>query len=257
MASVLKKADLSIIIPALNCFKYTKELIKTIKTAYDYGLVLIDNGSTDGTSTYFEALRRFRYASVTTWKENKGVAAAWNFGIKQAIKKFNSQYFLIVNTDVLLHPDSIDVLIDGLRGLKLDLVSGTDVSGSVSFADDIFDLPLPGLGENPETPEFSCFMLKKATIDKVGYFDEKFFPAYFEDNDYHYRMRLAGLKAVRHSRALYFHWGSRTIQDNDKIKSQSNLGYMANRDYYIKKWGGKPGAEKFSTPFGVKECRRH
>jgi len=252
MAKILKNVDLSIIIPALNCFKYTKELLKTIKTRYKYQLILIDNGSTDGTPIFFHALKHFDYVSVFTFEKNVGVAAAWNFGIKQAIEKFNSQYFLILNTDVLLHPDAIDVLVDGLRGLKLDLVSGTDVSGSVSFADDVLDLPLPGLGENPETPEFSCFMLKKATIDKVGYFDEKFFPAYFEDNDYHYRMKLAGLKAVRHSRALYYHWGSRTIQDNDKIREQSNLGYMANQDYYIRKWGGKPGAEKFKIPFGVK-----
>ena len=70
MAKVLKKYDLAIIIPVLNCFSYTKEMIPTIKTSHPYKLILIDNGSTDGTPIYFEGLRRFTGADVFTFRDN-------------------------------------------------------------------------------------------------------------------------------------------------------------------------------------------
>jgi hypothetical protein len=35
---------------------------------------------------------------------------------------------------------------------------------------------------------WSIFAINRACVDNVGFFDENFFPAYFEDNDYHYRL---------------------------------------------------------------------
>ena len=93
-------------------------------------------------------------------------------------------------------------------------------------------------------------MVNSSTIEKIGWFDEKFYPAYFEDNDYHYRIRMNGFKAVKTNQALYFHFGSRTIKDDEKVKEKCNIGYAANREYYIQKWGGEPGKETFKTPFG-------
>jgi len=57
------------------------------------------------------------------------------------------------------------------------------------------------------------------------------------------------LKGVSTNKALYFHYGSRTVKEGKEIKKTVNLAYLANRDYYIRKWGGKPGDEAFAFSF--------
>ena len=243
------KNDLAIIIPVLNCLSYSKLMIPTIKTKRPYNLILINNGSVDGTREYFNQLKKSYNALVIHFDENKGCAASWNYGIRQAIRIFGSEYFFIPNNDILLHPKTIDVLLEAIEAPSVALTTATDISGSVSASIDVLSQKLPVTAELVEKPEFSCFMLKGSTIDKVGFFDDKFFPAYFEDNDYHYRINLAGLKAIKTNRALYFHYGSRTIKADDRIKNVSNLGYNTNREYYKEKWGGEPGKEIYTSPF--------
>ena len=250
MAGILKKNELVIIIPAVNCLKYTTWLISSIKTIFPYKLILINNASTDGIKDYFDNLIKTKNALAFHFKENLGVACSWNFGIKEAIEKFNSKYFLVLNNDIILHPKAIDVLVKTLVNPSVDLVTATDISGKVVSSGDITTYKLPKKEKLVEAPEFSCFMVKKQTIQKVGFFDEDFFPAYFEDNDYHYRMKLVNLKAVKINMALYFHYGSRTITENLEIREKSNLGYIPNRDYYRRKWGGVPGNEIYKIPFG-------
>jgi len=181
--------------------------------------------------------------------ENIGCGPAWNYGIKYAIENFDSRYFFIPNNDVLLHPETIDVLLDVVKHPRIALASATDVSGRVAQATEVLTLEMPTFGIIKDAPDFSCFMLSRETIDKVGYFDEKFYPAYFEDNDYHYRINLAGLRGVKTSKSLYFHYGSRTSKGGEKIKEKVSFSYLTNRDYFIRKWGGKPGQETFTTPF--------
>ena len=73
---------------------------------------------------------------------------------------------------------------------------------------------------------FNLFSVPRATAEKVGYFDENFYPAYFEDNDYVYRCRLAGARILnfgtnprqedgREIPGLVFtHVGSQTIRSD-------------------------------------------
>lgn len=246
------KYELSIILPVLNCLKYTMRMIPTIKTKYPYALILIDNASNDGTKDIFKSYGKKENVKVFINKRNIGCAASWNLGIKTAIEDFDSRYFFIPNNDTLLHPLVIDNLIDLIKDSTIGLATATDVSGKIPIAEEVFNL-LPSVkSQITDCPDFSCFMLKKETIEKVGYFDEKFYPAYFEDNDYHYRLRLVGLRGVKTDKALFYHYGSRTIKEGQEIKTISNLGYTINCDYYSQKWGGQPGNESFKIPFGGK-----
>ena len=102
-------------------------------------------------------------------------------------------------------------------------------------------------------PEFLCtelnwcsFILSVDAYLKVGKFDEKFFPAYFEDNDYFRRMLLAGVTITTNAMLNpVIYRNSMTIQKTPEL----NSGFEKNRQYYISKWGGQPTQETFSTPF--------
>lgn len=246
------KTDLAIIVPVLNCLDYTKQMIPTIKTKRPYNLIFVDNASTDGTIGFLRSLEKENKAHVLYQVENIGVGPAWNLGIKHAVKHFGSRYFFIPNNDVILHPNCIDMLLEALGDPSVALAGANDVSGEVARALDILTLSVPPARDFVDTPDFSCFATKKSTIDKIGYFDEKFFPAYFEDNDYHYRIGLAGLRGVKANCALYFHFGSRAIKESVDIKEIADLGFAANRDYFRRKWGGLPGHETHKVPFGGK-----
>ena len=126
---------------------------------------------------------------------NLGVARSWNFGVITGIKDFAADYFLILNNDTLLHPDTIDEMVAELERGEAMLVSATNLSGDLAEPPEI--LIYKNLLERKlrDCPDFSCFMIGREALEKVGPFDENFYPAYFEDNDYHYRIRLAGGRA--------------------------------------------------------------
>jgi len=252
MARVLEERELAIIIPILNCLEYTKQTIETIKTKHKHALFLIDNGSDNQTVNYLARLHDETGANVFLNSFNIGVAATWNQGIRLAKEFYNSRYYAILNNDILLHEEAIDVMLKTIQRPDIALVSGTDVCGRVAIPQEVLQLQPTKDGILREAPEFSCFMVKDETIHKVGFFDDTFYPAYFEDNDYHRRINLAGLKAVSDSRSLYYHYGSRTLKQDDKIRERVNIGYALNQDYYIQKWGGIPGKERYKTPFNEK-----
>jgi len=100
-------------------------------------------------------------------------------------------------------------------------------------------------------PNFSAFMVSAQMWEAVGEFDELFFPAYFEDNDYHYRMNLSGYDAIVLPSALFYHFGSGT-QNEANENGQPMVPSPAFEDArarYVRKWGGAPGAETFDRPY--------
>jgi GT2 family glycosyltransferase len=73
--------------------------------------------------------------------------------------------------------------------------------------------------------DFNCFMVRPATLERFGFFDPNYRPAYFEDNDYYARAILdGGICRVVHA-AQFFHHGSLTP------KAEKN------RSYFAHKWG--------------------
>jgi GT2 family glycosyltransferase len=175
---------------------------------------------------------------IPNWIVNLGVSKGWNAGIKRAIYQ-GQDFVLISNDDVVLGPGTIAKLVASMA-LGFDLVSVT-ARNSLDVRDD------PGFGE---APDFSCFMIRpKLFTDKFGFFDEEFSPAYFEDNDMHYRMKLAGGMAVNRLDAVSMHKGSVTQNWNGQQVVTGDM-FRLNESYYILKWGGGPGNEIYTKPFG-------
>lgn len=172
---------------------------------------------------------------VPNWDERNSVAHSWNRGVKWAIKS-GMDYLVIINDDVVLAPGALTRLIKASRS-GFDLVSGANHdSDSSEVAEGVF-------------PDYSCFVIKPHFFrHRFGEFDENFKPAYFEDNDMHYRLELAGALYGVHEGARIYHKGSVT-QNMDGQRVVSHEQFEANRAYYTSKWGGWPREEKFVTPF--------
>jgi hypothetical protein len=82
----------------------------------------------------------------------------------------------------------------------------------------------------------------------VGLFDENFVPAYFEDNDFDYRCRLAEVPFTGLPAGMS-HKISSTLRSSKHYQDANSYTFPLNREYFRQKWGGSPYREVFTTPF--------
>ena len=276
--------------PSINLWsEMSKPAIDSIKSKkHEIRILHIDNKSTDNTKIESGKLVSNNYSHKRN-EERWSCAKSWNFGIQDAFDR-GYDYVFIINNDVLIHPDAIDLLVERFEKayktrviLKAELnhismgsikpisssdinvleeVSESEILAMVTCMDVTGDFPNPRYiltadaskykkVNEAEHPCFSAFMINKKCWDVVGEFDENFNPAYFEDNDYHRRINLSGMKAIVFPPAVFYHYGSRTKLERLKTESEQliNHQFEKNRDYYVRKWGGLPGNETFLKPF--------
>lgn len=179
------------------------------------------------------------------WRDKKSISEAWNVQSNIAFKD-DCDYVLIINDDSWLFPNTLDKLVDHMFETEVLLVSGTN-----SHVDE-YEPQVTGIGAHAGL-DFSCFLIRERTLRVVGYFDQNFYPAYLEDNDYHYRIKLAGYDAYGLADALFYHKddGSNTINRLDPSERERfDKNFKACRYYFINKWGGLPDTEGlYTTPY--------
>lgn len=221
-------------IPVLNRF----DLLERAIMALDYEpmeLFVINNNTVDeANQRRFEELKgRFKFDSFSP-RYNLGVAASWNRIITTAWSR-GYEFVYIGSNDTMLGAGTLKALVEM---------------------------------EKPE-PEclwmvnhFNFWCLRLSAVPKIGLVDENFMPAYFEDNDYHRRIKLAGLDWVHMGDRAFEknrrtvpavssnHLGSQTVRsDHEYAIHNGNTFNNWNRNHYIMKWGGMPGSESFTTPY--------
>jgi GT2 family glycosyltransferase len=210
----LNRADL--LIPSV--LKYMDDF-KGIK------IHIVDNGN--------QNLKMLEGPNVIVHQQSKniGVAASWNF-LCDLIFKTNDNA-LIINDDVYLGygTETIDsVLNDNYEYYQY---SGYDNSTFIQ-----------------SHHNFSVFLMTKGVYKKIGKFDEDFYPAYYEDSDYLYRLKLAGHQWMVLEELNPI--DAKISQTYEKDPTLVNNAMASSRQRYIDKWGGLPLLETFETPFNKK-----
>ena len=104
------------------------------------------------------------------------------------------------------------------------------------------------LGDTP-TDCMCGFFWTPQLLAKVGYLDENFFPGYFEDNDYRYRIIQSGA-SVDAIPLQADHDRSSTLNSSTEFQKKNQYTFQKNYKYYVEKWGGSPTQEKYDRPFG-------
>ena len=209
-------------IPTISRFDLLSRLITSInEQTRKPDLIFVIDNSNGGYKKTQDNIEVFK-------TNNLGVAGSWNF----MMKKFKKDLLIIVNDDNKLIPECIEAF----EKLYLKDPKNGFYSGLTGFS--LFSL----------IPEIA--------IKKIGFFDEKFFPAYYEDSDYHYRMILNNERFVNsHIQLCEIGINSKSSNtvNNPKIKislkQEIQKGILKNRKRYLKKWGGLPHIEKYKTPF--------
>lgn len=118
--------DISLVIPLYNEVESLEELCRWIHQVmqqhqYAYELILVDDGSTDGSWQAIEALKT-QYPSITgiKFRRNYGKSAALNVGFAAA----QGAVVITMDADLQDSPDEIPTLYNRIRSENLDLISG-------------------------------------------------------------------------------------------------------------------------------------
>jgi GT2 family glycosyltransferase len=156
----------------------------------------------------------------------RSVAGAWNKGCELALAD-DANYIAVVANDTRLREDCLDKLIEFGERDETDLWSGISFNNRTQIDPN----------QTTDGADFSCYMIRAATLQKHGFFDLNYRPAYFEDNDYYGRVVLGGGKCrVVHS-AQFFHHGSMTVRQDPQMAHHVNYWFAKNRAYFSRKWG--------------------
>lgn len=257
----MTQKNIGVIIPYINLPEYILKLVPTIKTKHNATIFLIDQNSDEKTKIKLRHLAQEPNIKMVSNSSNLGCAGAWNMGLELCNTIKNCEFAIILNNDILLHPDAIDNMIEASEHNNITLVSAFDVARDCNQATDVLTMELPQNEKIVDRPQFSCFTLNLKLLHELytqelnvevhaGRFDSEFYPAYYEDNDFHYRLRKANQRAVYTNRALYYHYGSRTMRENKHIDNLVKQTYLNNQQRFINKWGGEPLNEKNLVPFG-------
>jgi glycosyltransferase involved in cell wall biosynthesis len=96
----------SICIPTYNRKDYLAETLKSVfaQTYKDYEVVIVDDGSTDGTE---QMIRDAGYPLRYYWQENKGEATSRN----KLVELAQGRYISFIDSDDILMPDAIERMI--------------------------------------------------------------------------------------------------------------------------------------------------
>lgn len=247
----------SIVILNWNRKKETIECLKSLRELriknYELGIIVVDNGSTDGS---VEAIRKGATGTTVELiinKENLGFAGGNNVGIKHALKD-GADFVMILNNDTLIDKNLIVSFIEAVdkhkdagifspkiyfaRGfefhknkyLEKDLgkviwyvggiIDWSNVLGSNRGVDEV-DKGQYNKIEETDFATGACMFIKREVLEKVGLFDEAYF-MYLEDTDLSVRVKKNEWKVLYVPDAVLWH----------KVAQSSGIGSGLN-DYYI------------------------
>ena len=196
----------AIIILNWNNYADTKECLKSLEnlTYPNYEIIVVDNGSTDGSAARLEA--EFPQFKFIKNEENLGFAGGNNVGIKYALEQ-GANYVLLLNNDTIVSPDFLTEMVKiakedeivGLVGGKIYRYGTHDVHHAggklvlwrgtgYSFRGD------KAARNGVRNVDFiiGCLMLiKSEMIEDIGLLDEQYFFG-GEDVEYCWRAKKAG-----------------------------------------------------------------
>ena len=240
---------LSIVVLTWNNFSDTSECLQSLRQLNHprYNVVLVDNGSTDGSIERLQA--SFPEVDIIKNDGNLGYTGGNNIGIKYALTN-GAKYILILNNDTIVDRNLAaellaislahnDVGVLGCVNYYYDNREKIQFSGGTIDwrTGDVIDTTRhkidQGLFESlreVDTVAGSCLFIPATVIKTVGFFDDRYFLT-FEESDLCCRVKKAGYKVYTCMSAKIWH---KVSVSGHAVKQGTNiLKYYAARNRFL------------------------
>ena len=206
-----------------------------------YGVLLVDNASTDGTGAWARA--KDRIALIATEKQ-WSLSRCWNEGLRAC---FSAGYeaVLVLNNDVRIRPDTLRLLLE--HGGEFVTCVSVGTEGECLGTRTVETLR----GTERPHPDYSAFLLRRFVWEKVGGFNEDYYPAYVEDAEHHLRCHRAGVRAVSVD-LPFLHYSAGTLKNCSPAEAaEVRRGADRNRAMFREAYGCAVGSAEYYALFEV------
>lgn len=246
--NTVQTPKVSVVIPVYNHFQHTYHCLKSISEIHDatpFEVIVVDDCSDDETPKCIKLIKGIRYDRQT---QNGGFIRSCNRGAELA----KGDYLLFLNNDTQVSDGWLDHLVNtfdqhpavGLVGSQLRYPDGRlQEAGGIVFSD--ASGWNYGRLESADQPEVNhvravsycsgaSIMVPTALFKKLGCFDERYVPAYYEDTDLAFAVRASGLRVLYqpHSRVIHFEG----ISSGTDVSSGVKKYQVINQQKFADKW---------------------
>jgi GT2 family glycosyltransferase len=239
----------SIIIPVFNKAEYTFQCLRSLMREVDlseHEIIVIDDASTDETAQLLSHLKTI--LKVVSNRSNQGFVKSCNEGAAAA----RGRHLVFLNNDTVVQPGWLKNLLEtvdddetvGAVGSMLVYPDGRlQEAGGIIWRDGTgWNY---GRGEDTGDGRFkyarevdycsgASLLVRRELFERVGGFDERYTPAYYEDTDLCFRIRSMGFKVMYQPASRLIHYEGVTTGTDERggVKRYQEI----NRQRFVEKW---------------------
>ena len=257
----------SVVIPVYAQTAFTIRCLESIERnqpKLPFEVIVVDDYSPDQSR---KILRHVRGIRLIENEENMGFVRSCNVGAAAAYGKF----VYLLNNDVEVTPGWLDSLVEtfdkhddvGLVGSKLVYPDGRlQEAGGIVWSDG--SAWNYGRGDHPALPRYNyvretdyisgaSIMIRKDLWDRVGGFDVRYVPAYYEDADFCFEVRKCGYRVLYQPESVIVHY--------EGVSNGTDLGcgiksyQVANIKKFFEKWKDVLKREHYPNAVNVFRAR--
>jgi GT2 family glycosyltransferase len=252
----------AIVILNWNGRKYLEQFLPFVVSSNysNFELIVADNGSSDDSVTFLQST--YHSVQLICFKENYGFARGYN----EALKLVDADYYILLNSDVEVHPDWINPMVQLLESnnsiaacqpkimtfsnKKVFEYAGAaggwlDKYGYPFAKGRVFDICEEDNGQYDQQEAIfwasgASLFIRSSVFHEVKGFDEYFF-AHQEEIDLCWRIQLAGYKIFSCPESVIYHVGGGTLPKSNSLKTFLNfrnnrIMLSKNLPFYKKIW---------------------
>lgn len=231
----------SFIIPLYNCLPLTQAMLASLEASlprdFAHEIILVDDGSTDGTRDWLASLPKVCRAILN--EKNLGFAATCNHGATAA----RGEFLFFLNNDLVLQPRWLEPILEafarfphaGLVGnVQLNAATGAVDHAGIGFnhkGKPAHDTRRPWVSRltgyrRVEALTGACFAIRRTLWQQLGGFDEAYVNG-SEDVDLCLRANAQGLRHYIALRSVVRHHISASV--GRKLKDEQNTYRLVRR----------------------------
>ncbi|MEC0241106.1 glycosyltransferase family 2 protein [Paenibacillus dokdonensis] len=234
----------SVVMLTRNGLDLTRQCVESVlrHTTEPLEWIVVDNGSSDGTLEFWRSMAGVK---LIVNEENKGFAAGTNQGMIEA----TGDYILLLNNDTIVTPN-------WLSGLYAALLRDSNIGIVGPVSNHVAPIQRIPVSEWPASENLNayalqrqqdlagsgfyshkligfCMLFHRSLLDRIGGFDERFFPGNYEDDDFSIRTRISGKRLWVAQDIFIHHEGQGTFTSNRIDYKRSSL---ASAEKFRAKW---------------------
>ncbi|HEX6385857.1 MAG TPA: glycosyltransferase family 2 protein [Anaerolineae bacterium] len=240
----------SVVVVTFNNLVFNRLCLESllVNTEYPkYEIIVVDNGSTDGTPAYLRELAwRHPHVRVLFNDANRGFAAANNQGLALA----RGEILVLLNNDTIVPRGWLAALIQHLKDPAVGLAGpvtnriGNEAEIEVTYRTyGEFEAFAQAHMEAHRGQTFDirtlcmyCLAMRRDVFERLGPLDERFEVGLLEDDDYSRRAHKAGYRVVCAEDVFVHHFGQASFGSLIPSGEYGRL-LKANRRRFAEKWG--------------------